>query len=91
MWWFPDGSMSKASFCNAGAAGDSGWPLGGEEPLEEGMATHSRVPKKSHGQRSLAGYIVHGVAKSWMWLSMHVPSEVEGKMKAWRKQIYYWR
>ena len=27
------------------------------------------LPGKSHGQRSLAGYTVHGVAKSWNWLS----------------------
>ena len=26
---------------------------------------------KFHGQRSLVSYIVHGVAKSWTWLSMH--------------------
>ena len=39
--------------------------LGGEDPLEEGMATHSVfLPGESHGQRSLVGYIVHGVAKS---------------------------
>ena len=31
--------------------------LGWEDPLEEGMATHSRfLPRESHGQRSLAGY-----------------------------------
>ena len=32
--------------------------LGWEDPLEEGMATPSRVflPGESHGQRSLAGY-----------------------------------
>ena len=29
------------------------WSLGGEDPLGKEMATHSR---KSHGQRSLAGY-----------------------------------
>ena len=30
--------------------------LGWEDPLEEGMATHSRfLPRESHGQRSLAG------------------------------------
>ena len=34
-------------------------PLGREDPLEGKMAT------KSHGQRSLTGYIVHEVAKSW--------------------------
>ena len=30
--------------------------LGGEDPLEKGMATHSRMFGKFHGQRSLAGY-----------------------------------
>ena len=32
--------------------------LGQEDPLEEGMATHSSgfLPAESHGQRSLAGY-----------------------------------
>ena len=41
--------------------------LGGEGPMEEGMATHSSIlffffstlvflPGESHGQRSLAGY-----------------------------------
>ena len=31
--------------------------LGGEDPLEKGMATHSVfLPTEFHGQRSLAGY-----------------------------------
>ena len=31
--------------------------LGQEDPLEEGMATHSSIlAGKSHGQRSLVGY-----------------------------------
>ena len=38
--------------------------LGGEDALEEGMATLSSILAwESHGQRSLAGYTVH-VAKS---------------------------
>ena len=46
---------------------------GQEDPLEKEMATHSSIlfffstplssPEKTHGQRSLTGYIVHGVAK----------------------------
>ena len=41
-----------------------------EDPLEKGMATHSSVLAwESQGQRSLAGYTVHGFAKSWAWLS----------------------
>ena len=38
--------------------------LGREEPLEKEMATHSNIlAGRSHGQRRLVGYIVHGVAK----------------------------
>ena len=39
--------------------------LGREDPLEEGMATHSSIlPGESHGQRSLAGYSPWG-CKEW--------------------------
>ena len=40
--------------------------LGREDPLEDDTAT-TRVflPGESYGQRSLAGYIVHGVADNW--------------------------
>ena len=43
--------------------------LGGEDLLEEGMATTLVfLPGKSHGQRSLVA-TVHGVTKSWTRLS----------------------
>ena len=38
--------------------------LGGEDSLEKGMATHLNILEESHGQRSLEGYIVHGVSES---------------------------
>ena len=39
--------------------------LGREEPLEEGMATHSVfLPGESHGQRSLVGYGPQGCKES---------------------------
>ena len=39
--------------------------LGPEDPLEEGMATHSLfLPRESHGQRSLEGYSPWG-HKEW--------------------------
>ena len=40
--------------------------LGGEDPLEEEMATHTPVslPGKSHGQRSLTGYSPWGHKES---------------------------
>ena len=35
--------------------------LGWEDPLEEGMATHSHIlPREFHGHRSLAGYSPQG-------------------------------
>ena len=37
---FPGGSSGKESACNAGNAGSI---LGREDPLEEGMATHSSI------------------------------------------------
>ena len=39
--------------------------MGGEDPLEEEMATHSPVflPGESHGQRSLVGYSPWGRKK----------------------------
>ena len=42
--------------------------LGGEDPLEEGMATHSTfLPGEHHGQRRLVGYSPQG-KKSWTQL-----------------------
>ena len=51
------------------------WSLGREDPLEEGLATHSSILAwEAHGQRSLEGYTVPGVTKSQKglkWLSTH--------------------
>ena len=39
--------------------------LGQEDPLEEGLATHSSIlPGESHGQRSLEGYCPWGHRES---------------------------
>ena len=40
IWCFPGGSADKQSTCNAG---DPGLILGGEDPLERGMTTHSSI------------------------------------------------
>ena len=48
------GSDGKESACNARDLVQS---LGGEDPIEKGMATHSSIlPGEGHGQRSLVGY-----------------------------------
>ena len=66
---FPGGPSDKEPETLVGS-------LGLEDRLEKGMAIHSVfLPGESQGQRSLVGYIVHKVAKSWTqqkWLSMHV-------------------
>ena len=52
-------------------AGDPVGPLRGEDPPEKGRATHSSIlAGEFHGQKScgLAGYTIHGVAKSWTQL-----------------------
>ena len=55
---FPGGSDCNESSCNAGDPGSI--PVSGRSPKEE-LATHySILPGEDHGQRSLAGYIVHG-------------------------------
>ena len=44
-----------------------GQSLGWEDPLEEGMATHSSfLPGEAHGQRSLVGYSSKGCKESDM-------------------------
>ena len=44
--------------------------LGGKSPLRrKWLPTPVFLPGKFHGQRSLASYTVHGVTKSWTWLS----------------------
>ena len=60
-WGFPGGSDDKES---AYIAGDPGSILESRGSLEKGMVTHAVfLPRKSHGQRSLAD-LVHEVIKS---------------------------
>ena len=66
--WGPFSSFLVAQMVNNLPAIQETWvqSLGGEDPLEEGMATHSailtwRIP---HGQRSLVGYSLWGCKES---------------------------
>ena len=60
--------------------------LGREGPLEKEMATHSSIlAGEFHGQWSLAGYTVHGVAKNWDFTSNSTSKKVKIKQK---KQKY---
>ena len=67
-WWL----SSKESACNAG---DKGWRCGFDPWVRKihwrrkWQPTPVFLPGESHGQRSLAGFTVHGVAKNWTRLS----------------------
>ena len=64
---FPGSSAGKESTCNAG---DQIRSLGWEDPLEEGMATHSSIHAwRIHVDRGTWGATVHGVTRSWTRLS----------------------
>ena len=58
---FPGGSEAKAS---AGNAGDPGSIPGLGRSPGKGNGNPVFLPGDFHGQRSLVGYTVHGVAKS---------------------------
>ena len=65
---FPGGSDGKESACNVGDLGlipGLGRTPGGRH----GNSLQYSCLENPHGQRSLVGYIVHGVTKSWTWLS----------------------
>ena len=60
------GVPGKESACNVGDLQETPvQSLGQEDPLEVEMETHTSIlPRKSLGERSLAGYGPHGCKKS---------------------------
>ena len=59
-WGFPSGSVVKNLPANAEDENSIPW-LGRSPGEGNGNPLQYSLPGKSHGQRSLAGYIVHGV------------------------------
>ena len=58
--------------------------LSQDDPLEEEMATHPVfLPRKSHGQRSLAGYSPNGCKQS--------DSTEQLSMSSWAKKVFYFQ
>jgi len=66
---FPGGSVVKNPPANAGDTRDLGWIPGSEDPLEEGMATHSSI-LAWEVDRGAWRATVHGVTKSRTRLSI---------------------
>ena len=63
---FSGGSDGKESVCNEGHLGLM--PGSGRSP-GEGNGSPLQLPGELHGQRSLVGYIPHGITDSWTRLS----------------------
>ena len=59
-WWL----NSTESGCNAGVPGQACLILGLEDPLEEGITTHSSILENPM-DRGAQWATVHGVTKSW--------------------------
>ena len=67
LWGFPSSSLVKILPAMQEPQETQVQSLGWEDPLEEGMATHSSVfVWRIHGQRSLAGYSPWGHKESDM-------------------------
>ena len=61
---FPGGAVVKNPPVNAGDAGDVGWILRKIPWKKKWQPTLVFLPGEFHGERSLAGYTVHGVTDS---------------------------
>ena len=62
--------VTKSPPANAGAAAEEGQPLGWEDPLEKGVATHPRCScLENSTHRGARWATVHGVAKGPTQLS----------------------
>ena len=67
---FPGGTVIKNLPANAGDARDDGSIPGKEDPLEEGMATHSSIlPWRIPWTEEPGGLQSMGLQKSWTQLS----------------------
>ena len=76
---FPGGSVVKNLPANGGELGSINPCVGKITWRRAWKPTPVSLPGKSPGQRSLAGYTLHGVGKSWTGLSKHAhshPSDV---------------
>ena len=68
----PGGSGNKESVCNAGDPWVRKIPW-----RREWQPTPVVLPRKSHGQRSLAGYKSMGGQKTWTWLTKQQQSNLQ--------------
>ena len=93
-WWclqgwqgFPGGANGKEPTCQCRRHNTQIWSQGWEDPLEEGMATHSRsLSWRIPMDREAWWATVRGVAKSrtgLKWLSTHAHTHAQGLQTPW--------
>ena len=69
---FPTGSSGKESSCNAGDSGNGGQSLSWEDSSTGGNGNPLQLScLENHMDRGAWWATVHGVVKSWTYLSMH--------------------
>ena len=74
IWWrFTDCASGKEPACQCRRHKRHGFhPWVGKIPWRRAwQPTPIFLPEESHGESSLTGYIVHGVAQCWTWLKWH--------------------
>ena len=81
--YFLDGTVSKESACTAGDTGDAGSVPGlGRSPGQGNGNPFQYSCLRNPMDRGAWQAKVHGVAKSWTWLSMHTRSYLGEKIRA---------
>ena len=96
IFWLSDWTTTKNMPANAGDIKRPGFsPCIGKIPWRRAWhPTPVFLPREPHGQRSLAGYTVHRVAKSWTqpkWLHTHKHTHVRmRKARLTHPQLYKW-
>ena len=84
-WGFPDGMSGKESACQCRRLKRCGFDsCVGNSQRKAWQPTLAFWPEKTHGQKSLGGYI-RGVSKSWTRLSAHARTHTHTHCFYWVK------
>ena len=86
---FPGSSGGKESTCNVGDLGLI-HGLGRSPGGEHGNPLQYSCLENLHGQKSLAGYVVHGVSKSRAWLGDKAQPSTEPHGPSLSHASYHW-
>ena len=92
-WGLPWELSGKEATCNAGTTGDSIWPLGREDPLEEEMAIHPSIlaweipwTEETGGPQSVGS---QRVGHDWETIQQQKATNVPESPKTWLAKTVY--